>query len=816
MQRLSIARLLRLALIGLTLILAAIAAVGVASLYSSRQSYENTLVNSSQLASSAANLATASVVVETVAAQVHGKPTAAQRATALAYRTAEQRAKSLAAADPISLKLVRAEINADTANAALAIAGKVQSRQTVRQHQAQDRARANSRRALILIIVAGLIALVGALALVASLIRSMRRPLDSLVEATQAMAAGDLHRRVEPDGPAELRRLSESFNLMGADLEAASTKLERERSKLATTIESLGDGLVVTEPGSSLIATVNPRARELLPDLLPGTRVDADASPLPPRNEVVRSELTLEHAGRTLAVTAASVGGGDGSDGTVWTIRDMTEWARLDRAKSEFIATASHELRSPLTSIKGFVELLANAPANLSERQREFVSIILRSTDRLVDLVNDLLDVARLEAEQVSIQRRAVDVGEVLHELAELIGPRVEAKHQSLSVETRPSLPLAYADPQRLRQIVQNLLTNAHLYTPEGGQLLLAADTRSGQVRISIADTGPGMSPTQLERIFDRFYRAQDDHSSPGTGLGLSIVKSLVDLHEGRIEVASEVNRGTTFRVSVPVAGGDALGLTPSIDALTGRSILIIDDERGLASLIAEQLTPFGVRTTVAATGGEALELMRAQRFDAATMDVQMPEMDNFELVSSIRSDPQLAATPIVFVSLTPDMAPLSGEWIVSKPIDADELRQVLGTAVSLGRSRVLVVAREELRSTLEPTLTQIGIAYQWEISGVGAARACGERRFELALVDVGLSNPQAVLGALNLRGRRMRRAVILFTDGITPLPPEVDRLGLEVIPLSAIPGSVTTALGPTVAPRAAALHSDDNPASAR
>jgi signal transduction histidine kinase/DNA-binding response OmpR family regulator len=796
MQRLSIARLLRLALIGLTVILAAIAAVGVASLYNSRQNYEDTLVNSSQLASSAANLATASVVVESVAANVHGKPTRAERQTAQAYEAAERRALSLAASDPLSLKLVHREINAADANDALAEAGAVQNRQTARQRLAQADARSKSRRALLLIIVAGLIALVGALALVALLIRSMRRPLDSLVAATQAMAAGDLHRRVVPDGPAELRDLSEAFNLMGDDLELATEKLERERSTLATTIASLGDALIVTEPGSAVIATVNPRVGELIPELLPGTRVDSAQSPLPDLAALPDGELMIQHRGRTLAVTAASVGGGDHSDGTVWTIRDMTEWARLDRAKSEFIATASHELRSPLTSIKGFVELLANSPQGMSERQREFVSIILRSTDRLVDLVNDLLDVARLESDQVSINRRAVDVGEIVHELAELMGARVAAKHQSLAVEVAPSLALALADPGRLRQILQNLLTNAHLYTPEGGRLLISADARDGQVRISIADTGPGMSRPQLERIYERFYRAQDDHSSPGTGLGLSIVRSLVELHDGRIEVASEVGRGTTFRVSIPAAGSAVTGLAPALEALLGRRVLIVDDERALASLIADQLSPFDVSTTIVASGAEALERLRAERFDAVTMDIRMPAMDGIELLSAIRSDPDLAATSIVVVSGFADMHELTGEWIVSKPIDADELRTVLGTAVSMGRSRVLVVARAELRAILAPSLDQLGIAFEWETSGVGAARACSERRFEVALIDVGLSNPPAVLQALNLRGRRMRRAVILVSDGATPLPPGIDRLGLEVVPLPAAASSLADALG--------------------
>jgi signal transduction histidine kinase/DNA-binding response OmpR family regulator len=804
MQRLSIARSLRLTLIGLTLILAVIAGLGVAGLYSSRQSYENTLINSTELASAAANLATASVVVETVAGQVHGKPTAAQRQTALAYKSAEQRALALARTDPASLRLLKAEVNASSANTALSAPGRVQNRQTQREEAAQTTARSKSRRALILILAAGVIALLGALVLVALLIRSMRRPLDELVAATRAMAAGDLQRRVQPDGPRELRQLSEAFNLMGDDLAGATGRLERERSKLATTIASLGDGLIVTEPGSSVIATVNRRAAELLPSLAEGTRADAESGPLPPLERLINRELTIEHQDRTLAVIGATVANEEAGNATVLTVRDMTEWARLDRAKSEFIATASHELRSPLTSIKGFVELLANSPQGMSERQQEFVSIILRSTDRLVELVSDLLDVARLEAAQLEIRSRAVDVGEIIAEVAELMGPSVKAKQQNLTLDIAPTLPLALADPGRLRQIVQNLLTNAHLYTPASGQLLISADARAGQVRVSVADTGPGMTPEQLAHMYDRFYRAQEDHTAPGTGLGLSVVKSLVDLHGGKIEVASEVGRGTTFRVSIPVADTTTEGLMPALEALRGRLVLIVDDERDLAQLIADQLAPFDVSTMIANSGAEALELLHKQRFDAITMDVRMPEMDGVELLDQIRADPALAAIPVVFVSVFANMAELAGEWIVSKPIDADELREVLGTAVSMGRSRVLVVAREELRPVLEPALDALDIGYQWATSGVAAARACSERLFEVALVDVGLSNPQAVMAALSLRGRRQRRAVILFDDGAAPLPAGVEQLGLEVVPITAAAGVLADALGHTSSSRPA------------
>ncbi len=220
---------------------------------------------------------------------------------------------------------------------------------------------------------------------------------------------------------------------------APSSAIEDERRRLAVTIESLGDALIVTEPGSNAIATVNPRAADLVPGLAVGVHVDAPDSPLPPLATALQGETLIEHNGRTLAVTAALLG--SEADGVVWTVRDVSERARLERAKSDFVATASHELRSPLTSIKGFVELLERSPENMSERQREFVDIILRSTDRLVELVNDLLDVARIEADWVEINPRPIDVGEAVREVAELMGPRIAEKGQQLGLYIAPDAP---------------------------------------------------------------------------------------------------------------------------------------------------------------------------------------------------------------------------------------------------------------------------------------------------------------------------------------------------------------------------------------
>jgi CheY-like chemotaxis protein len=212
--------------------------------------------------------------------------------------------------------------------------------------------------------------------------------------------------------------------------------------------------------------------------------------------------------------------------------------------------------------------------------------------------------------------------------------------------------------------------------------------------------------------------------------------------------------------------------------------VLIVDDELAVANLIAGQLEPFDVKTTIAQSGRDALALLRSERIDAITLDILMPGMDGFEVLRQIRADPELRGIPIVFVSVFAGRRELAGEWTVSKPIDADELRDVLAAAVRGGRSRVLVVGRQDVQSTLEPALDELGIEHEWETSGAAAARVCGERRFEVALIDVGIRNPQAALQALDLRGRRLRRAVILFSDGETPTPSGIVNLGMEVVPV--------------------------------
>jgi CheY-like chemotaxis protein len=432
----------------------------------------------------------------------------------------------------------------------------------------------------------------------------------------------------------------------------------------------------------------------------------------------------------------------------------------------------------PLTSIKGFVELLSRSQT-LGEREREFVDVILQSTDRLVDLVNDLLDVARLEAGKMEVHPRLFDLSEIVHEVATLMAPRLAEKDQTLALDVPPSLPRTLADPGRVRQILTNLLSNAHLYTDVGGGLGVQVRASEGVAELVVSDDGRGMTQEELEHAFDRFVRREE--GAGGTGLGLSIVKSLVDVQGGSIEVESELGIGSRFRVRLPVEPGEGRRAEPR-EAIRGKRVLVVDDEPAIAQLIAEQLQPFGVETEQVHSGEEALDRLRGGRFDAVTLDILMPGRSGIDVLRAVRSDEQLRRTPVVVVSILSTTQALFGEWKVSKPIDPEELADALGSAVLAGRTRVLVVGRSVVRPELEPALVRLGLDHEWVTSAAAAGRACTGRRFEVALVDTGMRNPDAVMRALELRGRRLGRAVVLFSTG-----EEIQgtaNLGAEAVPI--------------------------------
>ncbi|MFN2617488.1 MAG: ATP-binding protein [Thermoleophilaceae bacterium] len=805
LARTSLGGAVRAGLIVLTLALAGIAALGVANLYQARQRYEDRLARAYQLESAGSRLLSAALAEQVALTRRGLRP--ARRGAATTFEVEAARAGRLGEDDPGSERILRRWTSVERrlrrlAGRGGAIPGRpaaralrvgresaraLAARQGRRRGDARDRATSESRRALLLASVAGGLALAAALLLIGALIASIRRPLEDLVGATRRLAAGELGQRVRPAGPEEITDLGQAFNTMADQLGTARDRIEQEREKLATTIESLGDALVVTDP-QGVVTEVNPRAEQVVPQLPPGSRADGPESPLPPLEQALTGEVMREEDERTLSITAAQLGE-DASQGIVWTVRDISERARLERVKSDFVATASHELRSPLTSIKGFVELLARS-GNLSDRDREFVDVILRSTDRLVDLVNDLLDVTRLEAGKMEVHSRLFHLGEVVREVSTLMRPRLEDKGQRLDVQVPPLLPRVLADPARVRQIVINLLSNAHQYTDEGGRLSVSVREDRDMLALVVADTGRGMSEEELAHAFDRFVRRDDGMG--GTGLGLAISRSLVELQNGSIEARSEPGSGSTFTVRLP-AERESDGAPPPRRMIEGKRVLVVDDEPEVASLIAEQLREFGVEPETAHRGEEAIERLRSSRFDAMTLDVMMPGTSGVDVLRSLRADPDLARTPVVIVSILSADEALLGEWKVTKPVDPVELADMLGSAVMVGRTRVLVVARSSVRPELEPALVKLGLDHEWVTSGAAAAQACGRGRFEVALVDAGIRSPEAVLSGLHLRGRRKGRAVVVFSAGDEA--PGAANLGGDPVPIEEAAGAVLQAL---------------------
>ncbi len=234
----------------------------------------------------------------------------------------------------------------------------------------------------------------------------------------------------------------------------------------------------------------------------------------------------------------------------------------LDRLKDEFVLTASHELRSPLTSVQGFAELLMLDADSLNPRQRETVEIILDNCRHLVRLLNDLLDLARSDAGRLAIRPQPTEVAPLVEDVVRTMRGQTEAASQTLSEEIQPGLPLINVEPDRIRQILVNLLTNAHEYSPEGASIAVAARAVGAEVEISVSDNGPGIPADQLERIFERFTRGDAGLTQRvgGTGLGLAISKSLVELHGGSIAAESTLGQGSTFRVRLPIATGAVVG----------------------------------------------------------------------------------------------------------------------------------------------------------------------------------------------------------------------------------------------------------------
>jgi signal transduction histidine kinase/ActR/RegA family two-component response regulator len=376
------------------------------------------------------------------------------------------------------------------------------------------------------------------------------------------------------------------------------------------------------------------------------------------------------------------------------------ELRRLDELKSEFLAMVSHELRTPLTAIIGYSRLLMRqVHGRLSPKQLEHQEAIFRGAQRLSDLINDLLDVSRLEAGRIELAPRPTDVALIVEQAAAVVAVAAHARQIRITSELPPDVPAANADPARLQQILVNLIGNAVKFSAPGGSVRVTGGRYREQLWIAVEDDGVGIAKEELARIWDPFYQVEAPmrRRHGGSGLGLAIVRRLVELHGGVVRAESEgENRGSRFSFTLPVAAEPALqepraneALAPLEPILAGREVLVVEDEKQnqeLMRAVVEDL--LGGRAHVCDNGEHCLKIAHERKPALILLDLMLPGMSGWEVARRLRQDPATASVPIIAVSALSrpqerESALHAGcDAYVAKPFTPDEIGRLMAATL--------------------------------------------------------------------------------------------------------------------------------------
>jgi two-component system phosphate regulon sensor histidine kinase PhoR len=407
--------------------------------------------------------------------------------------------------------------------------------------------------------------------------RVVTHPLRRLAGAARAMAAGDLAQRARAGGRDELGEMADALNMLAGELQRRLGQLEGERAEMQALIDSMSEGVIAVD-AQGKVRRANPAARHMF-------SLSADPRGIAPE-EVARRPGFLDTVGRALAgeavpATDVTVDGRSllataqplPAGGAVMVFLDVSQLRRLEGVRQDFVANASHELKTPLTAIRGYSETLLD-PDLPPELRRRFAETVRANADRLQRIVDDLLDLSRLESGGWRVQPEIVSVADLADDAWGGCREQAERKQVRFSVGVPHEAEFVYADPSALRQILSNLFGNSLRYVPDGGAIEVSARPvagpaldggrtpagrggaagAAGWIRVEVRDTGAGIASTHLPRIFERFYRADAARSREdgGTGLGLAIVKHMVEGHGGTVQAESLLGAGTTIRFTLP------------------------------------------------------------------------------------------------------------------------------------------------------------------------------------------------------------------------------------------------------------------------
>ena len=396
------------------------------------------------------------------------------------------------------------------------------------------------------------------------------------------------------------------------------------------------------------------------------------------------------------------------------------------RHKSEFLASMSHELRTPLNAIIGFSEvLLERMFGELNERQDDYLRDIWSSGKHLLELLNDILDLSKIEAGQMVLNRSEFAVRESLEHCLSMVRERALNQRILLNLEVDPQVGLLDADRLRFRQVVLNLLSNAVKFTPDGGRVDVRASRRDQDLVVEVVDTGPGVTAEDRQRIFDAFQQgARLPRQIEGTGLGLTLSKRILELHGGRIWVDSEAGQGSTFGFALPAGSGElalasvpqagqASGLPTAVPPGPGPTVVVVEDDRRSFDLLRVYLEEAGARVISARDGEEGLDTVRSLNPAGVVLDILLPGIDGWEVLARLKADPGTAAIPVIVVSMLDErgrgFALGAAEYLV-KPVGKDQLMAALYRAAAMPERKHTVVAIDDdplaielVRASLEP-----------------------------------------------------------------------------------------------------------------
>lgn len=398
--------------------------------------------------------------------------------------------------------------------------------------------------------------------------KTLLAPIQEMTKTAHRLSSGDFSKRINLHGEDEVGQLAKAFNRMIDGLQDAIRKLSLEKNRIQHVISNMAEGVIVVSTDNHIVLA-NSRALQLY------NVNENDISDLPiadwpesvdlavaieiaiSEGETCTVKSEIDSTNKSVIIHASPLRSEiDEQWGAVVVIQDITELENIERLRQQFVANVSHELRTPLYIIRGFAEAVIDDIVTEPAKQKEYLGNIIEETDRLNRLVTDLLDLAQIQSGNLRLKLKQLDVEEIVNRAIFQLQGQAQEKKVSLTSKIQGELPQVVADADRVIQILVNLVANGLEYTPQGGSVVVSAEVTKDQnyVKIKVSDTGVGIPKEHLELIWERFHKVQSARTPTkvGSGLGLSIVKSLVEAHNGEVEVESVEGKGSTFAFTLP------------------------------------------------------------------------------------------------------------------------------------------------------------------------------------------------------------------------------------------------------------------------